>query len=312
MLHEIEITEIDSLLDSDKKLVDLHTVLNIVNVLFGELQLLSCEFPDPQLFTPSLDRCEYILEALYDSSKVVAMVESMAESEKLILDNVQIALAQYTDKEEISEVQLSIANVRSVFEILEARIRELVNRWQSPNRWLEYEIEPLKQNFVDWLAAIAQNSKGRYRIIYNLVEHSDSSYFVALNINSPTGKTITIPPNFQDVMRDLLANSRKYSPLGGQIIIDLRDDGKHLHFVIEDTGRGIPKEEITKVVNFGIRGSNVQNIRSMGGGMGLTKAFLVTKRFGGRMWIASAKDLGTKITIIIPNHHNYVDQLDQQ
>jgi signal transduction histidine kinase len=38
----------------------------------------------------------------------------------------------------------------------------------------------------------------------------------------------------------------------------------------------------------------------MGGGFGLTKAFMVTKRFGGRFWIASELGRGTRIRIVIP------------
>jgi signal transduction histidine kinase len=38
----------------------------------------------------------------------------------------------------------------------------------------------------------------------------------------------------------------------------------------------------------------------MGGGFGLTKAFLVTKQFGGRMWIKSELGVGTRITLKLP------------
>ena len=39
---------------------------------------------------------------------------------------------------------------------------------------------------------------------------------------------------------------------------------------------------------------------TMGGGFGLTKAYLVTRQFGGRMWIASRPGAGTRITLSIP------------
>ena len=38
----------------------------------------------------------------------------------------------------------------------------------------------------------------------------------------------------------------------------------------------------------------------MGGGFGLTKAFLVTKQLGGRFWIASDVGVGTRIRIRVP------------
>jgi|GEM_PF-2793617 len=38
----------------------------------------------------------------------------------------------------------------------------------------------------------------------------------------------------------------------------------------------------------------------MGGGFGLTKAYSVVRRFGGRMWIDSAEGRGTRITLRLP------------
>jgi len=277
MLQEIEVTEIDDLLEADKKFVELHSVLNAMNVLFGELQCLELDFKDDQILKPSLERCQYILDSLHDHPKVIAMVEKMPESERLIMDNVLAALAQYPDKMDCPEVQMSIDNLRSVFSILEVRVRELIDRWQHPDRWIELGIEQLKNDFLNFFTALEKNSKGRYRIIYNLAAQSANDYFVTFNIESPTDKTITIPPSFQDVMRDLMANARKYTPWGGQIAIGLLDDGENLKFVVKDTGRGIPTEELAIVANMGVRGSNVKHIRSMGNGIGLTKAFFSNK-----------------------------------
>jgi signal transduction histidine kinase len=73
-----------------------------------------------------------------------------------------------------------------------------------------------------------------------------------------------------------------------------------LRFMVEDTGRGIPPDEITNVVQFGQRASNVGDVRTMGGGFGLTKAVFVTKQFGGRFWISSEVGAGTRIRIVLP------------
>jgi signal transduction histidine kinase len=101
-------------------------------------------------------------------------------------------------------------------------------------------------------------------------------------------------------MRDLIANARKYTAPGGHITAALYEDAEALRFLVEDTGRGIPEGELEKVVQFGQRASNVGEVRTMGGGFGLTKAFLVTKQFGGRFWLASQLGVGTRVRIQIP------------
>jgi signal transduction histidine kinase len=109
-----------------------------------------------------------------------------------------------------------------------------------------------------------------------------------------------MPPVFKDVMRDLVANARKYTTPGGHITFAVHESETELRFVVEDTGRGIPAAEIPTVVQFGRRASNVGDVRTMGGGFGLTKAVLVTKQFGGQFWIASEAGLGTRIRIVLP------------
>lgn len=109
-----------------------------------------------------------------------------------------------------------------------------------------------------------------------------------------------MPPVLCDVMRDLLANARKYTPPGGTIIAAMYQEPKWLHLAVADTGRGIPPDEIAAVAQFGKRASNVEDVRTFGGGFGLTKAFLVTKQFGGRFWIQSELGVGTRIRLQIP------------
>jgi signal transduction histidine kinase len=111
-----------------------------------------------------------------------------------------------------------------------------------------------------------------------------------------------MPTIFQDVLRDLLANARKYTKPGGRITAGLRQNSDLLRFLIIDNGIGIPPAEILNVVKFGYRASNVADRVTHGGGFGLTKAFYVTRKFGGQMWVDSAGVEGksTRVEICIP------------
>jgi signal transduction histidine kinase len=190
--------------------------------------------------------------------------------------------------------------LESVFAILDTRARELLDRVRTPEKWTNHDIKQLTANFTNVLAAIEKNSKGRYRIVTNIAEQERQDYMVTFGMESVDGTVINMPPVLQDVMRDLIANARKYTEPGGEITAGLVDNGKELRFVVEDTGRGIPSDEVQQVVEFGKRGSNVDDKATMGGGFGLTKAYLVTRQFGGRMWIDSRPGAGTRITISIP------------
>lgn len=134
---------------------------------------------------------------------------------------------------------------------------------------------------------------------------------VHLTFESVEGGKIRMPALFQDVIRDLIANARKCTPPGGTIEAGLAQTRDSLILVVSDTGRGIPENEVEKVVIFGFRSQNVSDIVTRGGGFGLTKAFWVAKQFGGRMWIRSEVGVGTRIKIVLPLAGKQVPMVSQ-
>lgn len=150
--------------------------------------------------------------------------------------------------------------------------------------------------------AIERNSHGAYRIVNNIAEHEAVDCFVNFEIGSVLGDHLHMPAVFQDVTRDLIANARKYTPPGGSILADLFYGATVLRFTVSDTGVGMAPGEIANPVQLGRRGSNVADRPTRGGGFGLTKAYHVTRRFDGRMWIESegTPGRGSQIRIELP------------
>lgn len=298
---EIEITSIPPLSPGEASLVDMHSVLNVLSVLHGELILLGYALTDgDEIFRPALDRCDTIRRDLVNPQTSLHHAATIGEHTQAILSDVDAALAAHPDKAHAPEIEESVGNIRTVFKVLDVRAREILARARAPGEWIDVPIEDLRTDFRQIFAAIEKNSHGRYRIIYNLALQQPADYYVDFTIESENGRTVSLPLLFKDVMRDLLANARKYTAPGGIIGAGLYETDHVLKFTVQDTGCGIPPGEIETVVHYGKRGSNVAHVRTMGGGFGLTKAFLVTKQFGGRFWIRSELGVGTRIRIEIP------------
>lgn len=300
-MKEIEITEIPPLAPNELSLLAMHSVLNVLNVLRGELTLIGLALTgDDALLRRGLAAADDLIGSLRDP---VASLEGARQIESLvaaITAEIDEALARYPDKSADPEIAESRANLLSVFAILRVRARELLGRARHPDRWEEFSVVELRQSFVDVFAALEKNSRGRYHIIYNAALQQTDDYYVDFKLESVAGDRLWMPAVFQDVMRDLIANARKYTKPGGHITAALYESATELRFVVEDTGRGIPEEELATVVQFGRRASNVSDVRTMGGGFGLTKAFLTTKQFGGRFWLASTVGGGTRVRIQLP------------
>lgn len=300
-LIEREITDLPPLTREEASLVDMHTLLNVLNVLHGELALIGLMLVhDSEALRGALGVCNQWLADLRDPERVRRAADMFPALRARVMSDVSRLMAQHLDKEDDPELIESRANLESVFLVLDLHMRELLARWHAPDVWVPMSLAQLRLNLVQVFAAMGKNSKGRYRIIYNLAMQAPSDYYVKLDFDSSEGDAATMPPVLNDVIRDLLANARKYTKPGGTIAAGFYATNDELKLVVQDTGRGIPENELTEVVKFGRRGSNVGDVRTMGAGFGLTKAYYVTKQFRGRLWVASRLDVGTRIRIVIP------------
>lgn len=287
--------------------LELHTFLNTLNILMGELQLLELELPEPAGLPETMDRCGRILARVREgrlgdeSSTEASTLREIFEME------FGVAVGHLKDPTAQAAARENAGNILSILKVLQARLAEYRKRLETGDTWVPQNIRTLTGNFVNFFAALEKNSKGRYRILYNIASQEPTDYLVNFRIESVDGEVLCMPPVLQDVFRDLIANARKYTPPGGEITAGLVDTGTELRMVVEDTGCGIPADEIPRVTEFGYRASNVQSKATRGGGFGLTKAYYTTTRLGGTMWIRSTLGVGTRITIHVPRPNQPVN-----
>ncbi len=300
MKKEIEITLPLELNESQIVSLDTHSFLNIMNVLSFELFQFGELIGEEDKMDAVIDRVIHISKTLSNPQQAYQYIRQCPQEVAAIQDAVNSPLASHPALKENAAVAESLANMQSIFAILRQRIDEIIQRADAPTAWQHYSITALAENYTNVLGAIEKNSKGRFRIIYNIAAQQPKDYYVDFKIQSYLQDMIEMPPVFIDVMRDLIANARKYTEPGGRINAGIWSDPQELVLSVEDSGCGIPPDEIENVVGFGLRGSNVSEQRTMGAGIGLTKAYYLTKKMQGRMWISSEPGQGTRIKITLP------------
>lgn len=296
---EVEITHVDPLTEEQKTSLDLHSFLNIFNVLAGELQYIGILLEKENFLRNSIEICRSLKTALSDNSDVKMDPVDIENVENAIITEINHLLVNHPKSGDY-EIAESITNIHSIFNVMQVRVHELLARKKASDKWIKISIDNMIQRYVDMLTAIEKNSKGRYKIVYRPDEKTEKDYLVQFKFENGEKSFITLPMSIQDVMGDLIANARKYTKPGGQIKTEIIEDDFKLRLCVKDTGIGIPADEIEKVVRYGERASNARDLRTMGGGFGLTKAYFTIKQFKGRMWINSEFGHGTKITIEIP------------
>lgn len=103
------------------------------------------------------------------------------------------------------------------------------------------------------------------------------------------------------VLGNLLANALRYTPAGGAIVMraTARPDG--VRIVVQDSGQGIPAEDLPYVFDRFWRGDRARSHKGgVGSGLGLAIARQLVQAHGGRIAIASEEGQGTTFTIDLP------------
>lgn len=100
------------------------------------------------------------------------------------------------------------------------------------------------------------------------------------------------------ILGNLLSNAFKYSPQGGTVAFRVcRTDGT-LRFTVQDSGIGIPPEDLARLFETFHRAKNVGNIQGTGLGMAIVKR--AATLHGGSVNVESELGRGTTFTITLP------------
>jgi signal transduction histidine kinase len=108
------------------------------------------------------------------------------------------------------------------------------------------------------------------------------------------------PVLIEETITNMLLNSVKYTPGGGEVLVRVRREGKWVRVEIEDTGIGIPAGEEERIFEEFDRAPNARRIEREGTGLGLSIAREVVERHGGRIWAEGRPGVGSRFTFLLP------------
>ncbi len=122
--------------------------------------------------------------------------------------------------------------------------------------------------------------------------------------------TVTIPLKCEKVFADersvkqmmfnLISNAIKFTPEGGEIVIECSSLGEMDQLVIRDNGIGIDKSNLQNVLDPFTRAQSDPHLTLEGTGLGLTIVNSLVMLHGGSLIIDSNPGEGTIVTISLP------------
>jgi signal transduction histidine kinase len=104
----------------------------------------------------------------------------------------------------------------------------------------------------------------------------------------------------QRVLYNLVQNAIRHTPPDGSIHIRARDVGETVVVQVEDTGEGIPANDLDKIFERSYRSDQSRSRQSGGAGLGLSIAKGIIEAHGERIWVESVPGRGSIFSFTLP------------
>lgn len=102
----------------------------------------------------------------------------------------------------------------------------------------------------------------------------------------------------QRALGNLMENAFRYTPAGGKVTLDARNQGGRLLLTVTDTGPGIPPAHVDRIFDRFYRVDSARSAAQGGTGLGLAIVKSIAHLHGGRVRIDTAEGRGTSITLL--------------
>lgn len=108
------------------------------------------------------------------------------------------------------------------------------------------------------------------------------------------------PDHLKRVFQNLLSNALKYTPSGGSVTVRLWMDEQFIHIRFEDTGIGIPPEDLPHIFEKFYRVKEQQHQAAEGTGLGLAIVKEIIEQHGGSINVSSVVNQGSQFEVQLP------------
>lgn len=122
---------------------------------------------------------------------------------------------------------------------------------------------------------------------------------IALALHLPDEKVVLEVDGhrIERVLDNLISNAIKYTPAGGVVDVDLIASDDYLQISVQDTGYGIPPDELPHIFNAFYRVKDKQHQKIRGTGLGLSIVKAIVEQHHGQVTVESEPGKGSLFTV---------------
>jgi signal transduction histidine kinase len=137
-------------------------------------------------------------------------------------------------------------------------------------------------------------------VLASIRQQAESKGIHLENKNAFDGDIYADRLRVKEILYNLLSNALKFTAGGGRVWMESRIEGDHLQLTVGDTGVGIRKEEQAAIFEKFYQATVAPGGIHQGTGLGLPIAKHLVELHGGRIWVESKPDQGSRFMLTLP------------
>jgi signal transduction histidine kinase len=143
------------------------------------------------------------------------------------------------------------------------------------------------------------NLAGLLADVLDLYHYVAEEKQIAVSTAYPPGLWVTADANhLRQALANLLDNALKYTPPGGHVEVKAWEADQQVLVAFQDTGAGIPPEDLPRIWERLYRGDKSRSQRGLGLGLSLVRAII--QAHGGQVSVTSTSGVGSIFEIALP------------
>lgn len=227
-------------------------------------------------------RASFVSMVSHEFRTPLTTIQSSAE----LLERYSDRLAQEKKQNHFIRIQTA---VRRMTQLLD----DVLTIGKAEAGKLQFNPQPI--NLVTFCGAIVESMQSFLTDEHTHASHQHQLSFVTQGncTNARMDENL-----LEHILTNLLSNAIKYSPNGGTVQFDLICHESSAIFRIQDTGIGIPSEDLEKLFDSFGRASNVGIIQGTGLGLAIVKRCV--DLHGGKIAVETELGVGTTFTVTLP------------
>ncbi|MEW6005751.1 MAG: PAS domain-containing sensor histidine kinase [Stygiobacter sp.] len=203
-----------------------------------------------------------------------------------ILGFTDLLLTDYKELDE-SEIVFYLEEMKKSAEISHNLLQNLLQWSRSQTGRIEFH--PAKLNL-----------KNLVNVNLELLQPSASNKEIVIKSEVEDSFVMADEDMLNTIIRNLITNAIKFTPKGGMITIASKEVGKYAEVSVSDTGIGMNGDTVANLFKLDSTHSTLGTNNEAGTGLGLILCKEFVEKQGGKIWVESTLNVGSKFIFYLP------------